>query len=214
MVKSSTQSLKDTLTNLPGVQSVNDIEIKDNVIEYISFNHKSLAILAFHRLKVEDSSALFEFYYNGLSEEARNLFPPYPLFSLPVKTAEELAGRISDWGEEDDWTVLILTKDKLIIGACLLKRWSTERPTSGLAVHDGFRENGLGFLLQTIVTEQALLLGLERVCATVAPDNTASLRVHKKCGFKKTGRMVPHYGYKDGVQVFDRHDVEMIKEFN
>ncbi len=95
-----------------------------------------------------------------------------------------------------------------------LKRWSTERPPSGLAVREGFRNSGLGFLLQTIVNEQALLLGLERVCATVAPDNMASLKVHEKCGFRKTGRMVPHYAYKDGVQVLERHDVEMIKEFN
>ena len=95
---------------------------------------------------------------------------------------------------------------------CLLKRWSTKQPTSGLAVHEGFRENRLGLLLQTIVTEQALLLELKRVCATVAPDNTASLRVHQKCGFKKTGRMVPHYTEKDGVRVFEREDVELVLE--
>ena len=207
-------NIKHTLGKLPGVQSVNEIRLKDRMIEHISIENSSTGRLMVQRLNVEDSSALFDFYFNGLSEQSRNFWPPYPLFSPPVSSAEELAGRIVEWEKEDDWTVLKLVKDGQIIGLCLLKRYNTERPVSGLAVREEFQQKRLGFLLQTIVVEQARLLNLKKLYATTAPDNTASLQVHKKCGFKQTGRQVPHFIYINGVKEIDRHDVEMVIEFN
>lgn len=211
---SNAKNIKQVLKKLPGVESVKEIKIKDKIIEYISFENKSMGRLMVHRLNVEDSAALFDFYFRGLSEESRNFFPPYPLFSPPLNSVEELSSRIMDWEKEDDWTVLKLSNDEQIIGVCLLKRYKTERPTSGLAVREEFQKMGLGFLLQTIVNEQARLLSLNKLYATMAQDNIASLQVHKKCGFKQTGRLVPHFGYKNGTKVVDRHDIEMVIEFN
>ena len=68
--------------------------------------------------------------------------------------------------------------------------------------------------MQTIVVEQARLLNLKKLYATVVPDNIASMRVHERCGFKQTGILVPHFGYKNGNKVVDRHDIEMVREFN
>jgi RimJ/RimL family protein N-acetyltransferase len=211
---SNAENIKYALEKLPGVESVNEIKIKDKIIEHISIENKSIGRLMVNRLNVEDSSALFDFYFNGLSEQSRDFFPPYPLFSPPVNSVEELANRIMDWKKEDDWTFLNLIRDEQIIGVCLLKRYQPERPTSGLAVREKFQKIGLGFLLQTIVNEQARLLGLKKLYATLAQDNIASLRVHEKCGFKQTGKLVPHFGYKDGNKVVDRQDIEMVREFN
>ncbi len=208
------ENIKYVLEKLPVVETVNEAQIKDRIIEYISIENKSLGRLMLHRLNVEDSPALFDFYFHGLSEESRNFFPPYPLFSPPPNSVEELSKRITDWEKEDDWTFLKLIKDEQIIGVCLLKRYKTERPVSGLAVREEFHNRGLGFLLQTIVTEQARLLNLKKLYATVAPDNIASLQVHRKCGLKETGRLVPHFGYKNGIKEVDRHDIEMVIEFN
>lgn len=205
-------SLKGVLENLPRVKSVNEIRTNNKIIESISIAHEALGTIKFQRLDVVDSVELFEFYYQGLSEKSRIFFPPYPLFSPPVNSAEELGKRIADWKKEDDWTVLKLTKNDRIIGTCHLKRWKTERPVSGLAVREEFQKMGLGFLLQTVVVQQACLLKLLRLYVTVAPDNVASLRVHKKCGFKKTGRLVAHFVYKNGVKEIDRHDIEMVLE--
>ena len=206
-------NIKHTLEKLPGIESVSEIRIKDNIIERISLKNSSIGRLMVQRLKVEDSPALFDFYFNGLSQQSRNFWPPYPLFSPPVSSAEELASRIADWKKEDDWTVLKLVKDEQIIGICLLKRYKTERPVSGLAVHEEFQKSGLGVLLQTIVNEQARLLGLKKLYATLAQDNIASLQVHKKCGFQQTDRLVPHFHYQNGVKELDRHDIEMVIEF-
>jgi len=211
---SNAKNIKQVLEKLPGVESVNEIKIKDKMIEYISFENKSMGRLMVNRLDVEGSAALFDFYFHGLSEESRNFFPPYPLFSPPLNSIEELSNRVMDWQKEDDWTVLKLVKDKQIIGMCLLKRYKTERPVSGLAVREEFQKMGLGFLLQTIVNEQARLLRLNKLYATLAQDNIASLETHKKCGFKQTGILVPHFGYKNGTKIIDRHDIEMVIEFN
>ena len=208
------ESIRNVLEKLPGVESVNTIRIKDKIIEHISLENKSIGRLMVQRLNVEDSSALFDFYFNGLSEQSRNFFSPYPLFSPPLNSVAELSVRIMDWEKENDWTVLKLVKDEQIIGICLLKRYKTERPVSGLAVREEFHKRGLGFLLQTIVNEQARLLGLKKLYATLAQDNKASLQVHKKCGFKQTDRLVPHFVYKNGVKEVDRQDIEMVIEFN
>ena len=211
---SETEHIREALEHLPGVVSVNGVSIKDSFIEHLSLEQASMGKLTLQQLQVEDAEALFDFYFRGLSEESRILFPPYPLFNPPIKSAGELAGRIKDWQKEDDWMVLKLVKDEQIISMGLLKRYQTERPVSGLAVREEFQKMGLGFLLQTIVNEQARLLRLNRLYATMAQDNRASLQVHKKCGFKQTGRLVPHFGYKDGSKVVDRQDIEMVREFN
>ncbi len=208
------KDIKQVLEKLPGLEAVNEIEIKDNMIEYISFENKSMGRLMVNRLDVEDSAALFDFYFNGLTERSRILFPPYPLFNPPINSVEELSNRITNWRKEDDWTFLNLVKIEQIIGVCLLKRLKTERPTSGLAVREKFQKIGLGILLQSILNEQVRLLKLKRLYVTLAQDNMASLQVHKKCGFKETGRIVPHFGYKNGVKIVDRHDIEMVKDFN
>lgn len=210
----STGNIKNALEKLPRVESVNEIKIKDKIIEHIAIENTPMGRLIVHRLNVEDSSALFDFYFNGLTERSREFFPPYPLFSLPLSSAEELATRIRDWQKEDDWTFLKLVMGEQIIGVCLLKRYQPERPNSGLAVREEFQKVGLGLLLQTIINEQARLLGLKKLYATLAQENIASLRVHEKCGFKQTGRLVPHFSYKDGNKVVDRQEIEMVREFD
>ena len=208
------ENIKCALEKLPGVESATEIEIENRLIEHISIEHKSTGRIIIHRLNVEDALALFDFYFQGLSGKSREFFPPYPLFNPPPNSVEELSTRIIDWKKEDDWTFLTLNKDEQIIGVCLLKKYKREQPTSGLAVREEFQKRGLGFLLQTIVNKQACLLGIKKFCVTVAPENVASLQVHKKCGFRQTGKLVPHLGYKDGVKVIDRYDVEMVVGFD
>lgn len=206
--------MKNILNNLSGIQSVNQVKIKNKIIEFISLKNKSIGRLVIKRLEAKDSPALFDFYFKGLSKKNRNHFPPYPLFSPQPKSSQELREKIIDWQKENDWTVLKLTDTKQIIGICLLKRYRTKRPTSGLAIRKEFQKLGLGTLLQVIINEQVKLLNLKKLYISLAPDNIASLRLHEKCGFKQTGKLVPHYAYEKGNKKIDRYDIEMIKEFN
>lgn len=209
----SVKKIKNILERLPGIESVSDIEIRDKIIEQIIFEKELLGELKISRLKVKDSPALFDFYFKGLLKKSR-VFDPYPLFSPSVSSVKELSARIKDWKKEDDWTVLKLVKDKKIIGVCLLKKYKREKPVSGLAVREKFRGMGLGTLMQTVINEQARLLNLKKLWSGTNQGNTASLLVHAKCGFRLTGRLTPHFTYKNGNKIIDRYDIEMVKEFN
>jgi len=204
------ERLKNVLLNLTGVISVGGISITDGKIENINLDTESIGRLTIRRLEIADATKLYDFYFQGLAASSRNFFPPYPLFSPAPASAGELAARITEWQKEDDWTVLILIKDKKIIGMGLLKRYKTEQPVSGLAVSEQCQQKGLGLLIQTIINEQARLLCLKALYATVAPDNTASLVLHEKCGFKRTGKLKPHYIFKNGDKEIDRNDVEFV----
>ena len=94
-----------------------------------------------------------------------------------------------------------------------MKRYKTDRPTTGLAVSEEYQKKGLGVYLQTIVNEQAKLLDLKKLVNTFAPDNIVSIKLHQRAGYKETGRLVPHFTYVKGVKTVDRDDIEMIKEF-
>lgn len=208
------QNLKKILEKLPGVKSVAEIMIKNKIIEQVAIENEPLGHLAIRRLKAEDSAALFDFCLQGLSAKSRIFFDFYPLFRPLPGSVQELSDRIKNWQKEDDWTVLTLVKDKEIIGISLLKRYKTERPVSGLAVRDKFQRMGLGTLLQTIVNEQARLLNLKKFWSGAAQNNIGSLRLHEGCGFKKTGKLIPHFTYENGVKKIDRYDVDLIREFN
>lgn len=210
---SSSKNIQSHLRELSGIKTVSQVKISNNIIRYINIKTTTLGELTLERVIVEDSLKLFNFYFHGLSETARIFFCPYPIFNPRPKSPEELSDTIKDWEREDDWVLLKLSKDTQIIGICLLKKYKTKLPTSGLAVREKFQKMGLGILLQTIINEQAQLLQLKKLTITLAQNNVASLKVHEKTGYKKTGRLVPHFTYIEGVKKIDRVDIEMIKEF-
>jgi RimJ/RimL family protein N-acetyltransferase len=210
VVEEKAEELKQILQKMPDVISVSKPKVEKNLIVSVTLNHKSLGRLAIKHLEPDNAPQLYDFYFQGLSTKSQNYFPPYPLFNPPLKSPEDLAQRITDWRKEDDWTVLVLTKGKRIIGMCLLKRYKTERPNSGLAIREEFHGQGLGFLLLSLVTFQGRMLNLKHIYASADPANIAALENQKKCGYQPTGRLVPHFGYKEGAKVIDRNDVEVI----
>lgn len=218
--------LKHDLETLSEVESIGEIEVEDNIIKYISIVLKEIGKVTAQQLEVSDAAALFDFYFKGISEKPRRLFIPYPLFRTPPNSIDEMSQRIADWKKEDDWTALKLVKDKQIIGFGLLKRFWTEQVTSGIVIRGDYLKMGLGYLLQTIIIGQARLLNLKKFHVKVISDNSASVRLHEKCGFKQTG-IVAWDGYEDlltflsendnkkgGNEVVDRHIIEMVLELN
>lgn len=208
------KNIQSRLKELSGIESVSEVKINGNIIKHITIQSASMGTLIVSSLQTKDSTELFNFYFHGLSKLARIFFCPYPLFNPLPNDPRELSKKIKEWKKEFDWIVLKLLKNSQIIGICLLKRYKTERPTSGLAIHEKFQKMGLGILLQTIINEQARLLRIKKLTITLAQNNIASLKVHEKAEFKKTGRLVPHFTYIKGVKKMDRYDIEMIKKFS
>ena len=206
------RTIQSNLTKLPEIKQIPEVTIQNKIINHILVEHSSLGNLTVSSLQLIDSDELFNFYFQGISETARIFFCPYPLFNPRPNNSKELANSIKSWRKEKDWTVLKMVKDRKIIGVCLLKKYATS-PTSGVAVHEDYQRKGLGILLQTIVNEQAILLGLKELVITLAPNNNASLKLHQKAGFKQTGRLIPHFTYVNGIKKIDRDDIEMVIKF-
>jgi RimJ/RimL family protein N-acetyltransferase len=202
-----TEELKRSLERIPEIISVDEVKIADNIIEYVAINTRAIGKIIVRRLDVGDAEDLFKFYTEGLSEKPKVLFAPYPLFDTPPSSASELAKRIADWKNENDWTVVYLFKDERIIGFCMLKRFYTEKVTSGIAVRDDFSKKGLGFLLQKIIVEQARLLNVKSFHVKIVSDNLASIRTHEKCGFKIT-KTLPQPLYEEILEYLNKKDIE------
>ncbi len=219
-----TETLKHTLEALPPVVFVDEIMIEDDIILSLSIKTRAIGKITLCQLDIRDAPRLFEFYSEGLSEKARRLFAPYPLFHTPPDSANELAQRIVDWKKENDWIALSLVKDNRIIALGILKRFKTEQVTSAIVIRDEFLKKGLGHLLLSVIVEQARLLKLKGFHIKVISDNVASVRLHAKCGFRRT-RILPPPLYeeilqylsdsdkKNGVEAVDRHVLEMVIEF-
>ncbi|MBN2570173.1 MAG: GNAT family N-acetyltransferase [Deltaproteobacteria bacterium] len=219
-VADTEEALRDHLQLNPEVVSVGEVAVEDNIIQSIFLETRTIGGVTVRRLETDDAPGLFELYSQGLSEKPRRLFTPYPLFHTPPASAGELASRIANWGKESDWTALVMLKDELVIGFALLKRFHTEQVTSGIAVRDDFLKRRLGYLLQSIIVEQARLLAVRKFHVKVVSDNMASMRLHEKCGFRQTRILSPDlykemFAYlsgrdqREGKEAVERQLVEM-----
>jgi RimJ/RimL family protein N-acetyltransferase len=194
------ERLKSALENISAITSVDHISIASRMIRDTTIKTHSLENLRISQLEPTDASNLYEFYYHRLSQRSRELFFPYPLFDTPTSSSQELLDRISEWRRENTWSFLNIHKNDHIIAVGFLKRIDTDFPTSGLAVADDFHRSGLGFILQTLVIEQARLLDIKKLYVKVDPENQASKLLHEKCGYKHW-RMASHFGFENGVKV-------------
>ena len=88
---------------------------------------------------------------------------------------------------------LVAVSDKMIIGWAALTRVSTRTVYAGVAevsvyVANDARGSGVGgALLERLVLESEAN-NIWTLQASIFPENTASLRLHKSCGFREVGR--------------------------
>lgn len=205
------KSLNNFWLMAPIVEKIDYFYVSNDLyIDKISFQSKLLKTSVLERLTIDDAGLLYDFYYRGLSEKSRVFFPPYPLFHSFTENADTLKERISAWMNEKSWVFFTLKNANSIVGVSMLKHIHTDRPVTGVAVAENVHSLGVGFFLQLAVIEQAKLLGLEKIYATLAPDNMGSYNLHKKCGFMDTGRTVPHYTSRKEEKIVDRYDLEMM----
>jgi len=208
--------VKSKISDIGCVASLVDINVIENKILNIRFENINHGLLSLKLLTKDKLDDLYEFYYQGLNEISRKLWPPYPLFKPELKSKNELHTRYNQWLKEDDWFFWVLCNNDIVIGASLLKKlsWKDDEtseyraPTSGLAVAEKYKKQGFGFLLQKVIEYQAFLYGAKKIFATIEENNIASIKVHKKSGFIETERVFPRYNNINGEKVFDTNIIE------
>lgn len=74
VVKKGTNQINEALLAVTRVASVQNVTIEEGMIEKISLKSRAIGNLTLQRLRVRDAEALFDFYFNGLSEQSRNFW--------------------------------------------------------------------------------------------------------------------------------------------
>ena len=107
----NTRNIESQLQKLPGIISVDDINIKERIIEHIHIEKEPISRLVFQLSNLAYIAALSGFYADGLTEAPGNFPTPCPVFSPLIISAEDPADRIIDLNREDEGTVLKLVKE-------------------------------------------------------------------------------------------------------
>lgn len=192
--------------------SITNFQVDSNHRISCDIVHSNYGVIQVTTLSPSHASLLFDFYFQGLSSVSRNFFLPYPLFSPEPSSSLELEQRINDWQSENDWFFYLLLQFGKVLGVCLLKRTSTSKPTTGIAVHKEYRRQGLASLLYKIIDYQAFILKLPVIYSGAAPDNQASIQLHLSCGYKLEDERSPHYSYLEGQKIIDRYDFKFTRK--
>ena len=133
-------------------------------------------------MEPEDWNAVSEIYLEGIATEHatfQTTCPPYTAWdAFHIKECRLV---ILDGGELAGWAALRRVDP----------RWCY-RGVAEVSIYVGekFRGRGLGSRLLTALCEESEKEGYWTLHSTVLQDNTASLGLHTKCGFRVVGRRV------------------------
>ena len=88
---------------------------------------------------------------------------------------------------------IVTTVGEAVMGWAALNRVSTREVYSGVAevsvyVADECRGQGLGRVLLEALIEESESNGVWTLQASIFPENAASIRLHRQCGFREVGR--------------------------
>jgi phosphinothricin acetyltransferase len=85
--------------------------------------------------------------------------------------------------------------------------WIVQIPVASVYVHPGARGRGVGAALLRELTESTEATGIWTIQSGVFPENTASLALHRKAGFRVVGtreRIGRHHGAWRDVVLIER----------
>ena len=87
---------------------------------------------------------------------------------------------------------LVAEEDCEIVAWAAIKPFSSRECYSGVAelsiyVENGHRDNGVGKALLTALVDEAVKSGFWSLQSRIFEENTRSIAVHEKCGFRKIG---------------------------
>lgn len=132
---------------------------------------------------------------NGVIQEHR-----YLLMNQDVdKSSTE---KYLDSGNSNGLRYLVARVDGKVAGGATLTPLSNKEAhvaKFGIFLHKNYRDNGLGTILITELTDVARKSGFEIVQLSAFSTNKRAMHVYKKCGFKKCGKLTHDIKYADGT---------------
>ena len=119
-----------------------------------------------------------------------------PGYRIP-EDAEEMNALIAEWNrgkvQGRRFRMLLIEVDGESAG--LVSLYEKEAGVAiGISVHPDFQKRGIGTEAVALAAEFARLFGREKFVSECRTDNAASIALHEKCGFKRTGERVNRRG--------------------
>ncbi|NIA15122.1 MAG: GNAT family N-acetyltransferase [Nitrospiraceae bacterium] len=155
--------------------------------------------------ELEDHAALHAFVTQGLGEQSRFLFAPYP---LDERLDATIRGALEATCRREQLTFNAMQEDR-VVGHFFLWEFTEPIPELGIAVADEFQGNKLGHLFMNVLIAAAQASGKRKVELTTHPTNEAGFHLYSKMGFSDVGDKTITLG--DGSQ---RSEREMKLDFN
>jgi len=153
---------------------------------------------------------LFKSFHQALDSVAREQIY---IEMIEAKSLEE----VSTFQQKlitNNWPVYYAVENGRVVG------WADITPSSnprmshrgflGMGLIKEFRGKGIGTELLTKTLAHAKTIGLEKIELSVYTDNSAAIKLYKKCGFKEIG-VVKHYRKLKG-RYFDCLEMELFFE--
>jgi ribosomal protein S18 acetylase RimI-like enzyme len=150
--------------------------------------HPRLGTLEIRRLGAAEVD-LFAAFLAALSEASRRWFHPH---GFDRATAERIVAAAEGDGNQTRW-LLVTRQDAAEVAAGYGFLWNLDggEPSLGIAVRDGFQDDGLGRVLMMFLLDAARNRGCRAVKLTVYDDNARARHLYERFGFT-TRRLVHH----------------------
>lgn len=142
--------------------------------------------------QVEDAAAIAAIYNQGIEDRIAT-------FETEPRTPEQ----IGEWFKSGLPIVVVLTPDGDVVGYAVTFSYADRRCYAGLAefsvyVRRDWRGKGVGSVAMTTLLAAARDHGLWKLLSRIFPENTGSLALMDRMGFRRIGTHEKH-GKLDGV---------------
>lgn len=140
-----------------------------------------------------DAAAIASIYNEGIADRVAT-------FETEPRTTEQIAALLADKGER--FPTVVAERDGEVIAWAGAGAYRSRPAYSGVAEHSVYvaraaRGTGAGRVTLNALCQLYAERGFWKIVSRIFPENTASLAVHEKCGFRVVG-MYRRHGKLDG----------------
>ncbi len=130
-----------------------------------------------------DAAAIAAIYNEGIADRIAT-------FETEPRTAEQLAKQLADKG--DRFPTMVVERDGQIVAWAGAGAYRSRPAYAGVAEHSVYvarraRGTGAGKAALEALCEAYATRGFWKIVSRIFPENTASLALHERCGFRVVG---------------------------
>jgi phosphinothricin acetyltransferase len=143
---------------------------------------------------VADAAAIARIYNQGIEERIAT-------FETEPRKTEDIARQLTDKG--DRLPTVVVERDGAVVAWASAGAYSPRPAYAGVAEHSVYvareaRGAGAGRAALDALAEAYRARGFWKLCSRIFPENTASLRLHERAGFRVVG-VYHRHGKLDGA---------------